>query len=91
MSKKLKRLEKLCAIPPPNDFTWDDLVSVMRAADFKEHCDGGSHYTFDHASGFTFSMSRSHPSGLLKKYQVRAAKEALLTVGEIGDKLDGSK
>ena len=85
MSKKEKRLQKLCAIPPPKDFPWDELVAVMRAADFKAYCDGGSHYTFEHISGFSFGMSKTHPSGILKRYQVEDAIEALRDVGAIGD------
>jgi predicted RNA binding protein YcfA (HicA-like mRNA interferase family) len=91
MSRQQKRIAKLCAIPIPKDFTWDDLVSVMRSAGFKEYCSGGSHYTFEHASGFTFTASKTHPSGILKAYQVRYAKEALRTVGAIGEEEDGSK
>ncbi len=90
MSKKEKRLLKLRAIPPPKDFPWDELVTVMRAADFKEYCDGGSHYTFEHTSGFTFGMSKTHPSGILKRYQVEVAIEALRNVGAIGDESNGS-
>jgi hypothetical protein len=85
MSKQQKRIKKLCAIPIPTDFSWDDLIAVMRSAGFSEYCDGGSHYTFDHGTGFTFGASKTHPSGVLKPYQVRAAKEALRTVGAIGD------
>jgi hypothetical protein len=40
---------------------------------------------FEHASGYRFSMSRTHPSGILKVYQVRAALEALRCVGEYGE------
>lgn len=72
-------------MPPPKDFTWEELVAVMNAADFREYCDGGSHYTFEHASGFSFGMSKTHPSGILKRYQLDAAKEALRAVGTIGE------
>lgn len=85
MSKKEKRISKLCATPPPKDFAWSELVALMRAAGFKEYCDGGSHYTFEHTSGFIFGMSKTHPSGVLKPYQVSSAKEALRAVGTIGE------
>ena len=90
MSKKVKRLERLCAVPPPKDFSWEELITVMRAADFSESCDGGSHYTFQHVSGFCFSVSKTHPSGILKRYQVSDAKEALRTVGAIKEGENGS-
>lgn len=83
MSKKQKRLQELFSNPPPKDFSWDNLIAVMGAAGFSNHCDsGGSHYTFEHATGYRFSMSKTHPSGILKAYQVKNAKEALTHVSE---------
>lgn len=90
MSKRDKRIRRLFAIPSPKDFSWDELVAVMKAAGFSEYCDGGSHYTFEHASGFSFGMSKTHPSGILKRYQVENAKEALGVVGASGEDEDGS-
>lgn len=81
VSKKLKLLNKLRAVPIPRDFSWNDLLTVMRSAGFKEECDGGSHYSFEHTSGFRMTMSKTHPSGILKVYQVRAAIDALDQVG----------
>lgn len=77
MSKKAKLLERLFAHPTPKDFTWDELVSVMKRAGFSNRCSGGSHYTFEHESGYRFCISKTHPGGILKSYQVQAAKEAL--------------
>lgn len=86
MSRKEKQVRKLFAIPPPKGFTWDELLTVMRGAGFVESCNGGSHYTFEHTNGYRISMSKTHPDGILKLYQVKAAKEALNTVGiQIGD------
>lgn len=90
MSKKEKRIAKLCAVPPPKDFTWSELISVMRAAGFTEYCDGGSHYTFEHISGFSLVISRTHPSGILKRYQVDDVKEALRYLGIIEGDENGS-
>lgn len=91
MSKKEKRIGRLFNIPPPKDFSWTELVAVLKGVGFKEYCDGGSHYTFEHpASGFSFGMSKTHPSGILKRYQVDAAKEALRTVGALGEDKNGS-
>ena len=83
MSKKEKLLAKLCASPSPKDFPWDDLIALMSYYGFKSTCGGGSHYMFEHKSGFRFSMSKSHPSGILKTYQVRDAKNALRHIGVI--------
>lgn len=82
MSKKEKRLLRLFKKPPPTDFTWDELLSVMDAANFTNNCDGGSHYTFEHKSGYRFGVSKTHPSGVLKRYQIAETKEALQSVGE---------
>lgn len=85
MSKKLKLLQKLTKRPPPKDFRWDDLVTLMRQYDFKEDCEGGSHYMFEHDSGYCFSVSKTHPSGILKEYQIKNIKKALVHMGlEIG-------
>ena len=83
MSKKEKLLAKLCASPPPKDFPWHDLVTLMGKFGFKSSCSGGSHYIFEHMSGFRFRMSRTHPSGILKVYQIRDAKNALKHIGAI--------
>ena len=76
-------MEKLCAVPPPKDFPWHDLITLMESFRFKPTCSGGSHYMFEHESGYRFSMSRTHPSGILKAYQIRDAKKALKHIGVI--------
>lgn len=83
MSKKEKLLAKLCSSPSPKDFPWQDLVTLMGYFGFKNTCRGGSHYMFEHESGFRFRMSKTHPSGILKNYQVRDAKKALKHIGVI--------
>lgn len=86
MSKTGKLLVVLKRIPRPKDFTWEDLVTLMRSAGYVETCNGGSHYMFEHHSGHRLRMSKSHPAGVLKPYQVDAAKEALRTIGFSEDK-----
>ena len=89
MSKAKKLLLALCKTPPPKDFRWEDLVTLMRQAEFVETCDGGSHYMFEHVSGYRVRLSKTHPDGTLKPYQVCAAKEALRTVGKIEEGENG--
>lgn len=84
MSKKEKLLQKLFARPAPTDFRWDELITVMRGAGFKERCRGGSHYMFEHSNGTKARISKTHPSGLLKEYQIDAAIEALASVDKKG-------
>lgn len=81
MSKKGKRLLRLFKKPSPTDFTWDELISVMDAADFTNSCSGGSHYMFEHKGGIRVGIVKSHPNGILKQYQLDNAKEALEQVG----------
>lgn len=83
MSKKEKLLAKLCASPSPKNFSWHDFVTLMEYYGFEGTCGGGSHYMFEHSSGFRFRMSKTHPSGILKIYQVRDAKNALKNIGII--------
>ncbi len=84
MSRKNKLLDKLCKNPRPKDFRWEDIVTLMQQAGFEVECDGGSHHMFEHReSGFRLSMSKTHPSGILKPYQIKAAIEALERVGAI--------
>lgn len=83
MSKKEKLLAKLCASPSPKDFPWHDLVTLMSCHGVVSSCSGGSHYMFEHSSGFRFRMSKTHPSGILKTYQIRDAKKALKHIGAI--------
>lgn len=81
MSKSKKRLDSLFSTPAPTDFRWDDLIVIMTEQGFKNECRGGSHYTFEHTNGFVFTMSKTHPNGILKAYQVKAAKSALINIG----------
>ena len=53
----------------------------MERQAFTVTCSGGSHHTFQHSGGFTFTMSKTHPSGVLKSYQIKDALEALKKVG----------
>jgi hypothetical protein len=91
MSRKEKLYTKLFAIPPPKNFHWDDLIVLMNRYGFKSSCQGGSHYTFEHTSGFRFNMSKTHPSGILKYYQIRDAKDALEYIGAKDEPQDYQK
>lgn len=77
MSKKDKLFERLAKRPPPTDFRWDELITLMEQNEFTVSCSGGSHHTFQHRRGLTFSASKTHPSGILKPYQVKDALEAI--------------
>lgn len=87
MSKREKLHQRLFAIPPPKDFTWDELITLMRGYGFKESCSSGSHYIFEHiATDFRCRASKTHPSGLLKRYQIDNIKEAINHVNSVSEK-----
>lgn len=77
VSRQDKLYARLSKKPPPKDFRWEELLTLARQFGFTESCNGGSHYVFQHSSGFTFVASKTHPSGLLKPYQIKDALEAL--------------
>lgn len=82
MSKKDKLYLRFKKKPSPVDFTWEEFIALIKSLGFKETCTGGSHYMFEHTSGFKFGVSKTHPSGLLKKYQFKDVITALKEVGE---------
>jgi predicted RNA binding protein YcfA (HicA-like mRNA interferase family) len=53
----------------------------MESAGFKMHCQGGSHHTFEYTDGFKVKVSKTHPQGILKKYQIDDVIEGLRRVG----------
>lgn len=81
MSKREKRLNDLFSDPPPKDFAWESLIAVMASAGFSNECNSGSHYMFEHISGVRLRISKTHPAGILKRYQIDNAKEILIKVG----------
>ena len=82
MPKKEKLFQKFIALPSPVDFSWENYITMMKHFNFTATCTGGSHYTFEHVSGFRFTASKTHPSGVLKIYQFKHAKLALKETGE---------
>ena len=80
MSKREKLMARLARKPAPVDFRWSELVTLAEQLQFTPSCISGSHYIFQHIGGLTFTMSRTHPSGLLKPYQIKAALDAFTKV-----------
>ena len=91
MSKKEKLRSKLFSTLPPKNFSWEELITLMTQAGFTNSCEGGSHYMFRHSTELRIAVSKTHPSGILKSYQVKAVKEALELVGEPQGKINGNK
>lgn len=83
MSKRDKLLSRLVGPPTPRDFPWNDLLTLMGRFGFAHRCSGGSHFIFEHDSGFRLTVSRTHPGGVLKAYQVKDVLQALIHVGAL--------
>jgi predicted RNA binding protein YcfA (HicA-like mRNA interferase family) len=70
MSKQEKALKRLAAVP--KDFTWSELVSLMKSLSYELQKAGGSGRKFVHtATKSTLFIHEPHPSKILKPYQVR--------------------
>ena len=70
----MARLDKLLArlASKPNDFSWDELCSLMSFLGYQLKTSGGSGRKFyDPASTAKLFMHQPHPSNILKAYQVR--------------------
>ncbi|WP_432445579.1 type II toxin-antitoxin system HicA family toxin [Variovorax paradoxus] len=63
MSKHAKALEKLCRTPPPADFKWDELKTVLEGLGYDMLNGKGSRRKFHHpATGAIISCHEPHPS-----------------------------
>ena len=78
MARRDKLIGKLRA--QPRDFTWDELVSLLKSLGYKSVKPGktaGSRRRFIHADHGLISLHQSHPGNALKKYQMDQIIEVL--------------
>lgn len=87
MSKHAKLVEKLLRKPPPSDFRWQDLVTLLGGFGFRleETRGGSSHKYFVHTSGRKINTYRPHPSGIMYRDQLREIISVLTEIGLIND------
>lgn len=77
MSKREKLQSRFSKTPPPKDFRFDELVTLLDGLGFVmyEKAGGSSHKYFVHtlASGIQYRLdcSRPHPGGIMKIYQIK--------------------
>ena len=73
MSKNDKLLVRL--LSQPTDFTWDELVRVLRLLGYEEQAagkTGGSRRAFANAAtGTIIRLHKPHPGNVLKMYQLK--------------------
>jgi len=78
MSKKEKLIDKFLSMP--SDFHYDEMVKLLGYFGFNEVKKGktsGSRVKFENAEGVPIMLHKPHPSGIMKKYQMKQVKEIL--------------
>lgn len=78
MSKKYKLISRFLTIP--SDFHYDEMVKLLGYYGFAEVKKGktsGSRVKFENEERVPIMLHKPHPSGIMKKYQMRQIKEIL--------------
>jgi hypothetical protein len=84
LSKATKQRDRFLSIPA--DFTWDELVTVMRAYGFNEMSDGGGSYRcFISSQGLKMFLHKPHPENIVKRYALRQVRDSLKDFGLLFD------
>ena len=84
MSKHDKNLAKLRATPPPSDFKWDDLVTVLKKLGYKQLNNSGARRKFFHEEkSLLIACHQPHPSPNVDKGCIVDVVEHLKTNGVI--------
>jgi hypothetical protein len=78
MSKKEKLIDRFLSMP--SDFHYDEMVKLLGYFGFNEVKKGktsGSRVKFENTEGVPIILHKPHPSGIMKKYQMKQVKEIL--------------
>jgi hypothetical protein len=78
MTQKEKLIGRFLTMP--SDFHYDELVRLLRYFGFQEVGKGktsGSRIKFVNPEGVSVVMHKPHPTGILKRYQLKQIKELL--------------
>lgn len=78
MSKKEKLIKRFLSVP--SDFHYDELVKLLGYFEFNEVKKGktsGSRVKFENKEGIPIILHKPHPSGIMKKYQMKQILEML--------------
>lgn len=78
MSKKEKLIARFIELP--SDFHYDEMVKLLGYFGFNEVKRGktsGSRVKFENEEGIPIMLYKPHPSGIMKKYQMKQVKETL--------------
>lgn len=80
MSKIEKLLKKLQNKPIPSDFTWEELIKVLKYLGFNiisTGKTGGSRRKFINDNNIVINLHQPHPNNNLKRYQIEQILELL--------------
>ncbi|SMG11570.1 HicA toxin of toxin-antitoxin [Marivirga sericea] len=78
MSKKQKLIDRFLSMPA--DFHYDEMAKLLGYFGFEEVKIGktsGSRVKFENSEGVPIMLHKPHPSGIMKKYQMKQVKETL--------------
>ena len=78
MSKKEKLIDRFLSIP--SYFHYGEMVKLLGYFGFKEVKKGktsGSRVKFENGESVPIMLHKPHPSGIMKRYQMRQIKEIL--------------
>ena len=83
MSRLQKLRDDFSRKPPPKDFSWDDLVRLLKGYGYTEHEGSGSRKRFVSRTQHKISLHKRHPDSTLLEYQIELVKEALISQGHM--------
>jgi hypothetical protein len=78
VSKKEKLIARFLSMP--SDFHYDEMVKLIGYFNFKEVKKGktsGSRIKFMNEEGISLMMHKPHPTGIMKRYQMKQVREVL--------------
>jgi hypothetical protein len=78
MSKKEKLINRFLSMPA--EFHYDEIVILLSYYGFKEVKKGktsGSRVKFENIDGDSIIMHKPHPSGIMKRYQLKQIQEII--------------
>jgi hypothetical protein len=78
MSKREKLITRFLSLP--SDFHYDEMVKLLGYFDLYEVKKGktsGSRVKFENEEGVPIILHKPHPSGIMKKYQMKQVKDVL--------------
>ncbi|WP_376779520.1 type II toxin-antitoxin system HicA family toxin [Stutzerimonas nitrititolerans] len=83
MSKLDKLIARFLSEPAPKDFSWEDLVKLMKSYGYRELEGKGSRKKFVNRVNHKILLHKRHPDSTLLDYQIEDVKDALRQEGHI--------